>query len=305
MKANLCDPFGPQSAGRVATPYDCGCIKEGILHLEQCVRVVQPQRNSMLPGPQRIDLVDIAPTRSGGWMLSGGFRREVRLLSETGLSYPTLIQLPSACSLLVRDDILYLATDRAIERHRVCGTHTEWLQSTSTHERTLNMPEGLALAGAALFVSDSGNDRVVAYDATSLGFARTFGGQGSRDGEFRCPQGLSADAGGREGGLLFVADRNNHRVQAFTLDGAWVCTFGRWGAAPGQFKSPRGVEVVRAGVVVSEKYWVQLLTLEGGPRQLLEPRVARALGNIQRDESGTRLYLADLSACAVIVLRCG
>jgi DNA-binding beta-propeller fold protein YncE len=37
---------------------------------------------------------------------------------------------------------------------------------------------------------------------------------------------------------VFVAENNNHRVQEFTRDGAFVAVFGGFGTAPGQFDTP-------------------------------------------------------------------
>jgi hypothetical protein len=51
-----------------------------------------------------------------------------------------------------------------------------------------------------------------------LGF---FGGPGKERGQLSCPHGLMVDTRGKEP-LLVVADRSNHRLQYFTLDGRHV-----------------------------------------------------------------------------------
>ncbi|KAI8509634.1 hypothetical protein Bbelb_120620 [Branchiostoma belcheri] len=49
----------------------------------------------------------------------------------------------------------------------------------------------------------------------------TFGGEGSEKGKFNGPAGITAS----EEGEIFVADRGNHRVQVFTLQGTFVRQF--------------------------------------------------------------------------------
>lgn len=50
---------------------------------------------------------------------------------------------------------------------------------------------------------------------------RSWGGKGSEPGKLNCPHGLWVDTRGSEP-LLYVADRGNHRIQVFTLDGEHV-----------------------------------------------------------------------------------
>lgn len=50
---------------------------------------------------------------------------------------------------------------------------------------------------------------------------RTWGGSGSEPGKMSCPHGLWVDRRGHEP-LLAVADRSNHRIQYFSLDGKHV-----------------------------------------------------------------------------------
>lgn len=52
-------------------------------------------------------------------------------------------------------------------------------------------------------------------------YIRSWGGHGSDPGKMICPHGLIVDTRGKEP-LLVVADRENHRLQRFTLDGKHV-----------------------------------------------------------------------------------
>lgn len=82
-----------------------------------------------------------------------------------------------------------------------------------------NQPTGLAITPEGhLFVSDGyGNNRVVHFDAEGR-YVHSWGGLGVRPGEFSLPHAIALDRRGR----LYVADRNNARVQVFDQDGNFI-----------------------------------------------------------------------------------
>jgi DNA-binding beta-propeller fold protein YncE len=86
----------------------------------------------------------------------------------------------------------------------------------STH---LNMPTDLVVTPAGdIFVTDGyGNNRVVHFDASGT-FVKGWGRLGSRAGEFSLPHSIAVDSVGR----LYVADRNNARVQVFDQSGRYL-----------------------------------------------------------------------------------
>jgi hypothetical protein len=89
----------------------------------------------------------------------------------------------------------------------------------STH---LNRPTDMAVSnGGDIFVSDGyGNNRIVHFDASGR-FVATWGGLGTGPGQFSLPHSIALDSQGR----LFVADRNNARVQVFDQAGHFL---GEW-----------------------------------------------------------------------------
>jgi RHS repeat-associated protein len=94
---------------------------------------------------------------------------------------------------------------------------------------------------------------------TSSGY---FGTNGTGNGQFKSPQGVAVDAGGR----VWVADTSNNRLQEFGLDGSFIRAVGTSGTGNGQFKTPHGVTVDQAGhvwVADSGNNRVQELTAEG------------------------------------------
>ena len=70
-------------------------------------------------------------------------------------------------------------------------------------------------------------------------FLRMWGGAGSAPGSFKSPDMVTVDLRGD----VFVADRENDRVQKFDYLGHSLAVIGRAGGAPGQMRGPRGVAV--------------------------------------------------------------
>ncbi len=71
---------------------------------------------------------------------------------------------------------------------------------------------------------------------TKLRVTEVFGERGDKAGQFQYPTGLAVDSGG----VVFVADAFNHRVQRITPGGG-VAILGGKGTGRGQFLSPQGV----------------------------------------------------------------
>ncbi len=103
-------------------------------------------------------------------------------------------------------------------------------------------PSGLTTAptSGALFVSDAGNDRVIKIDkkgALLLEFAKSTSIFKNGQGELSKPQGLACSPQG----ILFVADSNNNRFQAFNHQGLFQFAAGEKGSGFGQIKTPTAV----------------------------------------------------------------
>lgn len=118
-------------------------------------------------------------------------------------------------------------------------------------EGHFDQPTAVAVAPSGeIFVSDGyGNSRVVKFAADGT-FLMDWGEPGDGPGQFTLPHGLALDDQGR----LYVADRNNMRIQVFTSDGefidAWsdAWTSDDWGR-------PWGLEVTSDG---------ELFVIDGG-----------------------------------------
>jgi sugar lactone lactonase YvrE len=76
----------------------------------------------------------------------------------------------------------------------------------------------------SFYVSDGyGNGYVHHYDAKG-NYLSTFGGTGTEDGKFKCPHGITVDTRNPANPRIIVADRENFRLQYFTLDGKHLST---------------------------------------------------------------------------------
>jgi DNA-binding beta-propeller fold protein YncE len=72
-----------------------------------------------------------------------------------------------------------------------------------------------------IYISDGyGNSRVLEYDKNGKR-VRQWGSRGTGPGEFNQPHGIAID----DAGIIYVADRNNARLQRFDLDGKYL---GEW-----------------------------------------------------------------------------
>lgn len=90
--------------------------------------------------------------------------------------------------------------------------------------RKLNQPNDVAIAANGdVFVAQGhtpgpgGDARVLKFDRNGR-FITSWGGKGAAPGQFQVAHGIDIDAAG----LVWVADRENQRVQVFSQDGAFV-----------------------------------------------------------------------------------
>ena len=110
-------------------------------------------------------------------------------------------------------------------------------------------------------------------DETTPAAATPIGATGTGTGQLQRPFGVAVDAKGN----VWIADRENNRVEEFDKTGAFVRQFGATGTGNGQFSDPRGIAVSSAGNVwvtdlankrvqeFSEKgEFIRKVTYEGG-----------------------------------------
>jgi len=104
----------------------------------------------------------------------------------------------------------------------VKGESGEWNEAAGS--RKLNQPNDVAIApNGDVFVvqghtpGPGGDARVLKFDRTGR-FLTSWGGKGRQPGQFQVAHGVALDASG----LLWVADRENQRIQIFDQQGTFV-----------------------------------------------------------------------------------
>lgn len=98
-----------------------------------------------------------------------------------------------------------------------------------------NQPSDVAFgADGSVFISDGyGNSRVMKFDGEGK-FLTSWGVKGNKKGEFNLPHGIAVDSKGR----VYVADRENKRIQIFDAEGAHLATWDHVGYPYGLVISP-------------------------------------------------------------------
>jgi streptogramin lyase len=124
-----------------------------------------------------------------------------------------------------------------------------------------------------LFISDGyGNARILEYSAEGKRL-NVWGSAGSGPGQFRIPHGIAVD-----GNVLYVADRENNRIQRFDLSGRYL---GEWT----QLGKPFALKISGGAL------WVAIMTLEPAGRGQtpraspwllkVDPGTGRLLGQVE------------------------
>ncbi|MBI1792453.1 MAG: 6-bladed beta-propeller [Acidobacteria bacterium] len=98
-----------------------------------------------------------------------------------------------------------------------------------------NRPTDIAFGPAGdLYVSDGyGNSRVVKFSRDGT-FLKEWGRKGNGEGEFNTPHSIAVDKQGR----VYVADRENYRIQVFDADGKFLRQWAELGAPWGLYITP-------------------------------------------------------------------
>ena len=122
-------------------------------------------------------------------------------------------------------------------------------------------PHGVAItADDFILVADNHNIQKISMDGERI---KLVGKQGSGPLEFNVPCGITISP---TTGLIYIADRLNHRIQVLNPDLTFSHTFGSKGTAEGQFDRPRDIAIDRQGLVYvtdTSNHRIQTFTPDG------------------------------------------
>ena len=117
----------------------------------------------------------------------------------------------------------------------------------------INIDNGYKVYNAAISddnviaVSETNNDKVIKYSIKGNQLS-TIGSNGSKDGQFLTPRGLTFSDN-----KLFVVDGDNYRVQVFEQNDKFSFSFGCQGTNPGQFQHPEKIAIdSKANILISD-----------------------------------------------------
>ena len=179
------------------------------------------------------------------------------------------------------DDTVYL-TDRDSHMVLLYDTQGELLRSLGTRDEAamqapFNHPADACVAPAGeIYVADGyGNSSVHRFSADGE-YISSFGSPGRGPGQFVVPHSIRVSQDGR----VYVADRENHRVQVFTSEGEFLA---EWT----DFKCPMGVHIDADQVVyVTDQIpRISLYTLDG--ELLARGRTFEGMHQVYTDSQGS------------------
>ena len=137
-----------------------------------------------------------------------------------------------------------------------------------TGEGELNQPAAVAQDAAGdIYVADTQNHRIQVFTANGV-YRWLWGGWGVGEGQFKEPYGLAIGNGNadRSDPQVYVADKNNSRIQVFSRMGTFLGSWGGRGDGEGYFNWPSGVLIGSDdNIYVADTYnhLIQVLTPEG------------------------------------------
>jgi DNA-binding beta-propeller fold protein YncE len=157
--------------------------------------------------------------------------------------------LASPAGLRIYNNDLFVTdikTNRVLE-YSLSGEKVLELTTATAKDDTLNAPNAVTIdADKNIYVSDTGNQRIVVYDKKGK-FIRIINGtkDGKGDSKFVNPRGV----GVQPNGTLLMVDNMTHFIYGFDKNGKQKFQFGGIGSDNDQFYLPNGLYVDQDGKV--------------------------------------------------------
>jgi DNA-binding beta-propeller fold protein YncE len=160
-----------------------------------------------------------------------------------------------------RDGTLYVADPGAQALVILDMSQSREIVVSRVGNEALASPVAVALGpDGGVIVADSALGKVFVLDAKGA-LRHAIGGES----RLTRPAGLAYDAGARR---LYVADAAAHRIVVYSPEGQFIASFGRNGAAPGEFNFPTHLALTRDGALIIDdtlNFRVQVVDRDGAP----------------------------------------
>jgi hypothetical protein len=160
---------------------------------------------------------------------------------------------------------------------------------------------GTVETATAIFVADTGNNRIQRFDRAGV-FALAFDGSAAAVEPLREPRGLHTL--GMVGGLV-VLDSGNGRLCRFDHDGTFASCAGTLGSAPGYLQDPAKVTLASGGVYVvadTGNSRVQLFRPNGRLQRVVALSTPPRAALLDTTEHGQRLLVAPATGTTLTVV---
>lgn len=142
---------------------------------------------------------------------------------------------PRSVAIAPTGDIVALDRVNRVLIYDASGAVKHWWRMP---EVAKGRPEGVTvLRDGSIVVCDTHYSRVITFSPQGTILA-TFGSEGTLNGQFVYPVGITKDA---QENLYVCEYGGNDRVQKFTRDGKHLLTFGAFGTGAGEFQRPSGI----------------------------------------------------------------
>jgi DNA-binding beta-propeller fold protein YncE len=154
-------------------------------------------------------------------------------------------------------------------------------------------PGGLTIVGDEVIVCDGDNHRLQVF-TSDLVFVRQIGSLGKGNGQLLYPRDVTHD----EDGTLFVADNGNNRVQAFSINGEFVCIV----VTPDHSTNPAGITYHNELLYISQ--WKEnraLYVCCKNGEEGCSIQCDYSKGGVATDQDGY-IYLCDIDKSEVVVI---
>ncbi len=169
-----------------------------------------------------------------------------------------------------------------------------------TGEYKLKDPMDVFVDSGNVYVSDTGNDRVIVFDKSGEP-KMAIGSEGTGPGQFKFPYGVSVDSDGN----IYVADMYNNTISIFDQTGKFVKYFEPEGGY--QFNGPSGIRIYDDKLYVPEVNTgnISVFNLNGKRELFIENSNEEGLhlekpNGLTVDEGGN-IYVADPGLAVVKV----